>query len=378
MKAPSFNYWILILSAFLIRILLLTTIQVNATPLFQKPILLDSNSNNKDTSLEWITSFKYVQEHVMENPAPFKNKLKNNESKQRSNAFVPQSQIVKRYKSDEKWVVLFKNNAYNRVGYGNGYWVAISYNKGKNWNYYYTGITENYPYVFKQNSTLPLLKNDSILEIECVKVHKEVMEGMLPLLSNTTIIKDSVFISINLNQIIKDSDNDGITDIVECRFLLNPYNTDTDGDGIPDGIDGNPRFKSKKTETGMLYQLLLEWNINKEIDITKYCFECNNVKQYSSESYPIGIDVFVTDNPDKQQMFLQKEQIILVSSVEYKDMIKRDIQNNCISLGSDKKQEKDKKSVEYQLRLGDTLFYIIKVTKKKNKWKFKLINWYVV
>lgn len=378
MRTHRFNYWILILTAFLTQFLLLPTIQVNAIPLLQKPILIDSNSNNKDTSLEWITSFKYVQEYVMENPALYKNKYKNNDSKQRSNAYAPKNQVVKKYKSDKKWVVLFKDNAYNRVGYGTGYWVAISYSKGKNWNYYYTGITENYPYVFKQNSTLPLLKNDSILEIECVKVHKEVMDLMLPLLSRKTVIKDSVFISVNLNEIIKDSDNDGITDVVENRFLLNPYNADTDGDGIPDGIDGNPRFKSKKTEIGILYQLLLEGNLNGKIDITKYCFECNNVKQYSSERYPIKINVFVTDNPDEQQIYLQNQQIIFVNSTEYEDMRKRKIENNCISVFPDKNKEKDTKRLEYHIHYGDTLFYFIQVTKKTKKWKFKILKWYLV
>lgn len=372
------NYLIIIFSAFMIIVLLLPTLPANTIIIFQKPIILDSNLNNNDLYLEKMASFDCGRESVMENPAPYNNKYKNSDSKQRNNAYAPIYQVIKRYKNDEKWVVLFKDNAYNRVGYGTGYWVAISYNKGKNWNYYYTGITENYPYVFKQNSTLPLLKNDSILEIECVKVHKEVMDWMLPLFSKSTVIKDSVFISVNLNEIIKDSDNDGITDVVENRFLLNPNNADTDGDGIPDGLDGNPRFKSKKTEIGMLYQLLLERNFNKKINITKYCFDCNNVNQYSSDRYPTGIHVFVTDNSDIQQIYLQNQQIIFLNSTEYENMRNRNIENNCISIYTEFLKEKDTKRLKCHIRYGDTYFYTISVSKKKDKWKFKILNWHLV
>ncbi len=49
-------------------------------------------------------------------------------------------------------------------------------------------------------------------------------------------------IRIDLEAIIEDGDNDGLTDIMETRFGLNKENEDTDGDGIKDIYDSNPLF----------------------------------------------------------------------------------------------------------------------------------------
>src|SRR5438105_12534671 len=38
----------------------------------------------------------------------------------------------------------------------------------------------------------------------------------------------------------RDSDGDGITDLVEERIATDPHNADSDGDGIADGKDGLP------------------------------------------------------------------------------------------------------------------------------------------
>jgi hypothetical protein len=45
----------------------------------------------------------------------------------------------------------------------------------------------------------------------------------------------------------KDSDGDGLSDVVEKWMGLSPSNPDSDGDGIPDGIDKNPKVKSHPT-----------------------------------------------------------------------------------------------------------------------------------
>lgn len=340
---------------------------------------IDSTYNPKDTSFSWIAPFKYITQHVMENPAPYNYKFIKSSVRQRKNGFAPKNQIIKRYKDHDKWVVLFEDNTYNRVVCGTGYWVAISYNKGQNWNYYYTGITENYPYVFKQNSKLPLMKNDSIMEIECVKVFREVFNFILPVSGKSFLIKDSIYVSINLNEIIKDTDNDGITDVVEKRFLMNPDSNDTDGDGIPDGIDGNPRFKSRKSETGMIYQLLLEHNFSNKVNINRYCFDCNLLKPYSSFNYPTGIHVLVSNNPDVQQLYSQNGRIIIVDSTEYQEMIQRNIHNNMTVIFLNKDiVSNDGNVINYYLRYGDTFFYTIQIRKNGVFWRFKTLSFYLV
>jgi hypothetical protein len=47
-------------------------------------------------------------------------------------------------------------------------------------------------------------------------------------------------ITLSLADLRKDSDHDGLPDLVEARMGLDPHRADTDGDGIPDGKDANP------------------------------------------------------------------------------------------------------------------------------------------
>jgi hypothetical protein len=47
-------------------------------------------------------------------------------------------------------------------------------------------------------------------------------------------------ITLSLADLRKDSDHDGLTDIVETRLGLDPHKADTDGDGLSDGQDANP------------------------------------------------------------------------------------------------------------------------------------------
>jgi hypothetical protein len=50
----------------------------------------------------------------------------------------------------------------------------------------------------------------------------------------------------SLPQIERDSDKDGLTDLVEQRFMTDPTKPDTDGDGRKDGEDMNPLVSGKK------------------------------------------------------------------------------------------------------------------------------------
>jgi hypothetical protein len=49
----------------------------------------------------------------------------------------------------------------------------------------------------------------------------------------------------SLPEIERDSDKDGLTDLVEQRFMTNPMNPDSDGDGKKDGEDMNPLASGK-------------------------------------------------------------------------------------------------------------------------------------
>ncbi len=51
-------------------------------------------------------------------------------------------------------------------------------------------------------------------------------------------------LTLSLQELRKDADRDGVTDLVEKRLGTDPKKPDTDGDGTPDGRDGNPRVSS--------------------------------------------------------------------------------------------------------------------------------------
>lgn len=52
---------------------------------------------------------------------------------------------------------------------------------------------------------------------------------------------------LSIGNIVRDTDNDGWTDIEEERLGLDPNKADTDGDGIRDGMDCCPDFAAPKT-----------------------------------------------------------------------------------------------------------------------------------
>lgn len=58
--------------------------------------------------------------------------------------------------------------------------------------------------------------------------------------------------TVNLSNLTKDSDQDGLPDVVEERFFTKPDDRDTDGDGIPDGKDTNPLVGNVKMTDGRL------------------------------------------------------------------------------------------------------------------------------
>ena len=160
-----------------------------------------------------------------------------------------------------------------------GCWLEID--NEKNSKSYYLGFTMDYFFHIKAKQTIPLVKNDSIIQVQSAIVRQTKPE-ILPLgAPKFKLVKDYIIIEINLNQITKDLDNDGLTDIVENRFLLNSKSKDTDGDGLSDLFDSNPRFKAWDTEKSKLYSYLLKHRpmdsvivdtnmIFKDFDFNKY------------------------------------------------------------------------------------------------------------
>lgn len=170
---------------------------------------------------------------------------------------VLKSSIV-RYDSLKKMkVMIYLSSVYDRPM--SAYWIAVSYDRGQQWKYFYTGLAKCWPWYIKSESSIPLIINDSTLEVEAAEMK---LVEMVVLPDSPTgqygLKEDGFKISFRLNEIMRDSDEDGLTDIVESKFLTDPANPDTDNDGLADSKDSNPRFKSIRNDYTVLMRHFLE------------------------------------------------------------------------------------------------------------------------
>jgi hypothetical protein len=212
--------------------------------------------------------------------------------------------------------VIYTDNKFNGC-FEDGYWIALSNDNGKNWKRYYTGLTVNKNYYFKSNSKIPLWKNSNTIQVEAAKVKKISNRVIMLSPEKFVTIKDSIAIELDISKIIKDSDNDGLMDIVEDRMLLNPNKPDTDGDGIIDSKDKNPRFKSEKTAKSILYEVLM--GDYKFENPNLYQIDLNNLpkNKYPNSNRKDAISIFVTDDDDIKGIDLKEETLIVMTSKEY-------------------------------------------------------------
>jgi hypothetical protein len=214
--------------------------------------------------------------------------------------------------------VIYTDNKFNGC-FEDGYWIALSSDNGKNWNRYYTGLIVNKNYYFKSNSKIPLWKNSNTIQVEAAKVKKISNRVIMLSPEKFATVKDSIAIEFDISKIIKDSDNDGLTDIVEDRMFLNPNKPDTDGDGIIDSKDKNPRFKSEKTAKSILYEVLMESHLYYEKD--SYQIDLLNLPSIKKNNFDNErrdlISIFVTEDKEILGLELKNEILIVMSSKEY-------------------------------------------------------------
>lgn len=213
--------------------------------------------------------------------------------------------------------IIYVDDKFNNC-FEKDYWIAISNNNGRNWKRYFTGLSVNKNYYFKSNSKLPLWKNSNTLQVEAAKVKKTSDRILSSKSEEFGVVRDSLAIELAISKIILDSDNDGLTDILEERMLLNSNSPDSDGDGIIDSKDKNPRFKSKKTAKSILYETLMG----------KYSFKDNSNYQIDLSSLPQKLNIypkttnsifiFVTDDIDIKGLVLNNATLIVMTSEEYK------------------------------------------------------------
>lgn len=193
-------------------------------------------------------------------------------------------------------------------------WVAYSSNGGETWEYYYTGIVQRQPIFVKWYSKLPLINDEGDLQIEACLL-RQMSSYILPFGSpGFNVQKDGLLLTLDLKTLRKDSDGDGLTDIVEARFRTDPNKADTDGDGVPDNLDLNPRFALPRTEKTVIMETVIEdYLLNFHTDtLSNLQIPEPNYATDTTETVLI-----VSNSPDIQSIQPKSHRIIILTEEEY-------------------------------------------------------------
>jgi len=177
---------------------------------------------------------------------------------------------------------------------GGGYWIVRSADRGATWNRpLYTGLRVGQPYQAVVGSTLPMLRDDGVrIDVTMTDTDGRIREG--------------IAIDLKWSDLERDSDHDGLTDLMEERILTDPKNADTDGDGLPDGVDPLPQvaFVESSSDSAAIIEAVIE-------------------KQYDSDlaentsHHEIGaMTLFLTGGPADFAGLDSRLRIIVVSDAE--------------------------------------------------------------
>jgi hypothetical protein len=125
---------------------------------------------------------------------------------------------------------------------GGGYWLHLSSDHGRTWRPpLYLGLEQYVPYVVVPRSKLPLV-HGRVLQVEVEVREIDLSRIMFPPIGVPTkrYAKD-LYIELLLDDIERDSDGDGLTDLLEEKLGTNPLDPDTDHDGLRDDVDPLPQ-----------------------------------------------------------------------------------------------------------------------------------------
>ncbi len=160
---------------------------------------------------------------------------------------------LRKEQSGGEIVVLGTSQIIDKVGeVGPGaYWLLRSRDGGKTWSVHYTGLRSGMPYVAVPQSRLALLDGDHVrIEVEVNEIDLDSIT-FPPVSLRTKHGKSGIYVDFAWDDLTRDSDVDGVTDLVEERLVLDPRDADSDDDGIPDGRDMLPFVPHAGTLTPM-------------------------------------------------------------------------------------------------------------------------------
>ena len=233
---------------------------------------------------------------------------------------IDKSFILKQEKKGNVEAFIYYDREYENFYFGeSGIWVAYSDDNGETWSYYYTGIVQKQPLFVKWYSSHPLINEEGDLQIEaCLLRQTSPFSHPVPTQSYQ-LAKDGLLLTLDLKTLRKDSDGDGLTDIVEAKFRTDPKNTDTDGDGIPDNLDLNPRFASQRTDKSVIYEAVLNevqipfWGEDEEETILP--IDATPETHYTVDTTETIL--IVTDDPALQNILPTSYRVIILTAEEF-------------------------------------------------------------
>ena len=235
---------------------------------------------------------------------------------------IDRFQIIKQEKKGDVEAFVYRDGEFENLFFGEpGIWVAYSENKGETWSYYYTGIVQRQPLFIKWYSSYPLINEKGDLQIEaCLLRQTSPFSHPIPTQSYQ-LAKDGLLLTLDLETLRKDSDGDGLTDIVEAKFRTDPNNADTDDDGISDNLDLNPRFASQRTDKSVIYEAILNevqipfWGEEEEETI----FPIDAMPEMHYVVDTTETVLIVTDDPGLQNIQPKSYRVIVLTEEEYKN-----------------------------------------------------------
>lgn len=243
---------------------------------------------------------------------------------------VPKPLIVKSGKLHHSIAILYFAGDY----YKSKYYLALSTDDGKTWKNYYTGLVRKFNYILKSNSNVPLWKDGEHIQIEA-----DIVRMIQPISfpgpqEQFETVKNNALLTLNLKEILKDSDNDGFNDLDEKLDLFtNPLSSDTDYDGISDFEDPNPKYKNTDNDLTKLLLAILYGNYpvveNSDLRQTEFIV---NLKTFEKDfknpdiffheketqsSDPFDFSVIITDNQSLKTITPIGKKIIFLTSQEF-------------------------------------------------------------